>query len=159
MDWGDVARELRRRWIELAPVSFARCCAPDDEELGRLGEALAARHLRARGWTIEAVRARTAFVEVDLVARDGGGTRVLVEVKSGRTEPVPRPRGGAAPPARWRPGQRFDVRRAERLGRLARTLARRSREPVRVDLVEVFLDLHTRRARVELHRGAELSPP
>jgi hypothetical protein len=74
-------------------------------------------------------------------------------VKSGRTFTVPRPRGVELPPPRWRPGQRFDTRRAARLARLARELARSERRPVRVDLVEVFLDPRTGRATFTHQRG------
>lgn len=145
-------RALRVRWIECAPRAFARWCTPDDDELGRLGEALAARSLARAGWRIDARRVRTAHVEVDLVAREGG-VRVLVEVKSGRAFTVPRPRGTELPPPRWRPGQRFDARRATRLARLARELARHGGLPVRVDLVEVFLEPHTGRVTLAHQRG------
>ncbi|MBX6362240.1 MAG: YraN family protein [Gemmatimonadetes bacterium] len=50
-------------------------------DFGRLGEALAAAHLEARGWTILARNFRLGRNEVDLVARRG---RVVafIEVKS-----------------------------------------------------------------------------
>lgn len=147
-----LVRAARDRWIELAPRSFARWCTPDDAELGRLGEALAARELARAGWRIDARRVRTAHVEVDLVAREGA-LRVLVEVKSGRAFTVPRPRGATLPPPRWRPAQRFDARRAARLGALARELAQRGERAVRVDLVEVVVEPHTGRVAFTHTRG------
>jgi len=47
---------------------------------GRLGEAMAALFLEARGWTIEARNFRAGRHEIDLVARRGR-TLALVEVK------------------------------------------------------------------------------
>ncbi len=50
-------------------------------ELGRQGEALAARYLQRRGWQVVARNVRTPYGEIDLVARDGT-VWVFVEVKT-----------------------------------------------------------------------------
>lgn len=54
------------------------------ERRGRHAETLAAWYLRARGWRIVAVRARTPVGEVDLIARRGK-TLAFVEVKQRAT--------------------------------------------------------------------------
>lgn len=50
------------------------------QELGKTGEDLAVQELTARGYAIVARRYRTAFGEVDIIARDGE-TMVFVEVR------------------------------------------------------------------------------
>ena len=54
------------------------------QSLGRLGEDLACRELRRRGYAILARRFRTRYGEIDVIARDGP-TLVFVEVKARRT--------------------------------------------------------------------------
>ncbi len=55
------------------------------QSLGRLGEDLACRELRRRGYAILARRFRTRYGEIDVIARDGP-TLVFVEVKTRRTD-------------------------------------------------------------------------
>jgi hypothetical protein len=151
--------------IALAPRTFLRVCEADREELGLVGEELAARLLVREGWRVLGRRVATPAGEVDLWAvRDG--VCACVEVKAGRLDrlPAPRPPGAPAalPPAtvgragprrtpgaglwdlRWRPGLRVDRARIERLARCARFLAAstpRSGPPPtpRVDLIEVLI--------------------
>ena len=56
----------------------------DAAPLGPLGERVAARHLRRRGYVILARNYRTARGEIDLVAADDG-TLVFIEVKARST--------------------------------------------------------------------------
>lgn len=51
-------------------------------ELGRRGEQLAADHLIARGLTVIERNWHCRHGEIDLIALDGGGTVVFVEVKT-----------------------------------------------------------------------------
>jgi putative endonuclease len=152
-------RALRRAWIVLAPLTFARLARPDDAELGLLGERIAARHLRRSGCAILARRRATAAVEVDLVAREGRRV-VLVEVKSGRVGPVPLPRGAGAGlrerlALRWRPGWRLSRERLAALRSVARALERSpAGGGARIDLVEVFL-APDGTFRIEHHRGVD----
>jgi hypothetical protein len=168
MKRGTWSRRWRAFLLSHAPRTFARWCTLDDRELGEWGEEIAARYLRARGARILARRFDTAFVEVDIVALERGAI-VCVEVKTGRLEPLPRPRGepGATAPGelRWRPGHRCDASRVARLRRAARSLERdreslrrngnlQARPPGRtahVDLIEVILPRTTRRPRI-VHR-------
>jgi putative endonuclease len=106
---------------------------------GERGEDLAAAYLGLIGWALEARRVRLGGVEVDLVARDGP-TRVLVEVKL-RTHPE----FGGAPYA-------LERAQCERLRRAAAALAKRSPDPVRVDLIAV--DLGDGEARIRHYPNA-----
>ncbi len=54
---------------------------PDKQTLGRLGEDLACREFRRRGYAILARRYRTRHGELDIVVRTGR-TVVFVEVKT-----------------------------------------------------------------------------
>jgi hypothetical protein len=151
-----------RRILLRTPRLFVRLFSPDDRELGELGEEVAARHLARRGWTILARRLRTKSGEADLVARSLDALAV-VEVKTGRSNPIPRPRGADLPESvslRWRPGARCDARRLARLRTVGREIAAaqpfRSRSgtgPIlpRVDLIEVWLAEPGRRFRILHH--------
>jgi putative endonuclease len=55
----------------------------DIQTLGALGERVAARWLRARGWRVVAQRFRSGHRDVDLIVRRGGDV-VFVEVKTRR---------------------------------------------------------------------------
>lgn len=149
-------RAVLRRALLRFPRLFVALFEPDDGELGALGEEIAALHFARDGWRILARRLRTRSGEADLVARRGA-TLAVVEVKTGRTLPVPRPAGRTLPAdlgLRWRPGYRCDARRLARLRRVAREiLAAEPSSPgeSRVDLIEVLLEERPRRFRVLHH--------
>jgi len=153
-------RTRLRRALLRFPRLFLQLCEPDDGELGLLGEAIAADHLARHGWRILRRRLRTRQGEADLVVLRGR-TLAVVEVKTGRAAPFPRPAGRALPDTigrRWRPGGRCDARRLARLERVAREVAAAlapprpdSRPRARVDLVEVLLEVRARRFRVLHH--------
>jgi putative endonuclease len=71
---------LRAKWQRLFPPA----------SLGQRGEALAARHLRRRGYKIVARGSRGALGELDLVAIDGR-TVVFIEVKTRRSQDAGHP--------------------------------------------------------------------
>lgn len=148
-------RGRARRWLVRWPRLFVRLFPPDDQELGLLGEEIAARSYRARGYRILARRLRTIDGEADLLVASGA-TLAVVEVKTARMHPAPRPREAArigAPALRWRPGFRCDARRLRRLRSLRRSLS-----ADRVDLVEVFFLESSRRFRVLLHEDLRHVP-
>jgi len=115
--------------LACAPSLFARWAAPNDRELGELGERLAARALARLGWRVLGRRVRTPEGEIDLVARRAREL-VALEVKTSRS----------AGPRRFRPGDRFGhhARRRQEcaLAWVARRLGHRG--PSRVVLCEVF---------------------
>ena len=142
-------RRLRRRlrtglfaaFARVAPGLVLRYARPHGHDLGRVGEALAARWLTRRGARILARRLLTPMAEVDLLIEDGCGW-ACVEVKCGRVG------------ARFRPGHRLDARRLRRLWHTARWLEPRARgRRVRVDLVEVCLEPDRRLRGLVQHRG------
>lgn len=151
---------LRKRLAALSPALFVRVFAPSDPELGALGEEVAARHVRARGYAIVGRRVNGALGEIDVLARDRS-TLVCIEVKSGRIAPLPRRRGDQRTlDLRWRPGLRLDRAQLARLHRSARAISRQTGQPARVDLVEVLLDVEARRWIVLHHpdRRRPLAP-
>lgn len=142
-----------RRLLLRFPRVFVRLFDPDDHELGALGEEVAARYLARRGWRIVARRLRTRSGEADLVARSGE-LLIVVEVKAGRSHPIPRPRGARLPDhlgLRWRPGRRCDARRLDRLRAVGREIGASPRARPRVDLIEVWLAEPGRKFRILHH--------
>ena len=137
------ARRSLLRW----PRLFVRLYVPDDLELGRLGEEVAARALARRGFRVEARGLRTRDGEADLVVSTRT-IRAVVEVKTARAEFLPLPRGARSAPLalRWRPGFRCDALRLRRLRAVCRSL-----RADRIDLVEVFFLESSRRFRVLHH--------
>jgi len=142
-----------RRWLLRWPALFVRVFAPDDRELGRLGEEVAATALVRRGYRVEARGLRTREGEADLVVSTRT-IRAVVEVKTARAQLVPLARGSQVRGGsriepldlRWRPGFRCDARRLRRLRSLSRSL-----RADRVDLVEVFYLASSRRFRILHH--------
>lgn len=105
----------------------------DHLKVGRRGEALAARYLRDRGWSIISKRFETKYGEIDIVARrpvaDGRGAMVaFVEVKT-RSSP-----GRMAPELAVTAAKR---RRLSKMGRVYADRHGRSREGYRFDVIGV----------------------
>ncbi|MDR1920545.1 MAG: YraN family protein [Candidatus Adiutrix sp.] len=95
-------------------------------ELGRRGEELAARHLRALGYLIVGLNIVNQLGELDIVAVDGA-TVVIVEVKT-------RGRPGLAP------GLAVNSRKQRKLSQVAALFLKARRwenRPARFDVVEV----------------------
>lgn len=102
--------------------------AADRQQLGRLGEEAAARHLSGRGLTVVARNFRTPLGELDLIARSGD-LIVFVEVKTRRA-------------AGWYGGanEAVDRRKALRVRRLAEVYLGQhglTQHPCRFDVVAV----------------------
>lgn len=114
----ELAREL---WFPKLPPHLVR---------GRKGEAFAAKFLRERGYKILARNVRFEKDEIDIVARERGGTLVFVEVK---TRSDYDRRGGYADVDG---GKREALRRAVRQ---YLKLAFWKNKPWRVDVVEVVV--------------------
>lgn len=110
--------------------------------LGQLGEDLAARFLKGRGYTILARNVRVPQVgEIDILAQDGD-TLVVVEVRTRRGGP------------RFAPDDSVGERKQHRLAQLAEAiaLAREWEGPLRVDFVAVEFTADGRLRRLHLMR-------
>jgi putative endonuclease len=113
-------------------VAGSSADAPRDprHRFGAYGEDKAAEYLRRRGFEILARNVRTAYGEIDIVAKDGA-TVVFVEVKSRRSR-----QGRVALEA-------VDARKRKRLSRLALAFLARAGwldRPARFDVIAVASD-------------------
>mgnify|MGYP000465364468 CR=1 FL=1 len=100
----------------------------DRAEIGRTGEAVAARYYQKQGCELVAHNYCTRMGEIDLILREPDGTLVLCEVKTRSPDPLAAP-AAAVTPAK----QRRLIRTAEYY--LQHT--GQSDEPVRFDVAEV----------------------
>lgn len=113
------------------------------DDLGRRGEALAARELRRRGYVILERRWRCRLGEIDLVARDGE-VLVVVEVKA-------RSRSDYGPPIDA--VDRAKRRKLEQLARAYLQAKKLSNVSVRFDLVGVTFS-EDEKPRVDVYPDA-----
>jgi len=114
------------------------------QELGRIGEAHAARYLASRGYRIRERNFRAASGEVDIVA-EHDGLLAFIEVKARSSEQFGRPSEGVTSQKRGRIAHAADAYIAAREGR---------ERAMRFDIVEVFLTPQGRVERIEVHQGA-----
>ncbi len=114
-------------------------------DLGARGEAVAAKHLRGRGYRLLARNLRSRAGELDLVAEaPDGRTVVIVEVKAGRVgNPMPEVHVNAA--------------KRKKLVALAHALVRRMElrdRPIRFDVIAVEFGEEGAEPIVRHHAGA-----
>ncbi len=132
--WRSVARTLAVMWRGQALIE-----APIGNELGRRGEAEAARRLRAAGYRVLARNVRTKSGEADLVCRDPDGwTIVVVEVKTRRLE-----NGRTAGGRVVSPELSITAHKRKKLAEVRRSLIEANgwqRRRVRVDAVAIELE-------------------
>jgi putative endonuclease len=98
--------------------------------LGRLGEQIAERHLKRRGYRILERNFRASGVEIDLVAMDGE-TLVFVEVKTRRTARAGKPEEAVIP---------YKQRHLRRAGEIYALRHRAHDCPMRFDVVAILED-------------------
>ena len=125
---------------------------------GRIGEELAAEHLRRRGLVVVASNVRTAAGEIDLIATDGS-TLAFVEVKTTRRATVPGTRTAAAQAAaaaleRLGPRQRRRLRGLALDWLRSQPHAGREAAELRFDAIGVVLDSAGRLLALEHLEGA-----
>jgi putative endonuclease len=111
---------------------------------GERGEAVAAKHLRRRGYKIVARRARSRLGEIDIVAVHGS-TVVFVEVKTRRSHDA------------GHPAESITADKQRRLTRSALAFLKRYgllESPSRFDVVAVSWAEHERRPVVEHYENA-----
>lgn len=114
-------------------------------ETGRIGEAHAVRRLRRQGWQIIETNWRTRLGELDIIARDGDGILVVVEVRTTRSR-------------RFGYGfQSVDFRKQNQVRKLALQYAQLrgwGDEPMRIDVISVLLSPRDEPERIDHVRGA-----
>jgi putative endonuclease len=126
--------------------------------LGRLGEELAAAHLRRRGFSLLERNVRTRHGEIDLIAYDGL-TLVFAEVKTHRVSADrQRVRADQEPdqePLTWlRPRQRARLRRLAAAWLRDEHQVRPTARTIRFDAIGVVVDGEGVEVRVEHVEGA-----
>ena len=119
----------------------------DAAELGRRGEAVAARYYLGQGCSLVTHNFRTRMGEIDLILREPDGTLVLCEVKTRSSDAVSRPAAAV------------NAAKQKRLVLAAQYYLQttgQSDAPVRFDVAEVF-PLDSGRWMVHIIRGAFLA--
>lgn len=130
------------RWLAWLKAAYRRWWP--QRTLGQRGEALAARYLRRRGYTIVARGQRVRGGEIDLIAVDGR-TLVFVEVKTRTSDHA------------GHPAEAVDAAKQRRLTRLALAYLQRHElmgYPVRFDVVAVTWPAVRRTPKIEHFPGA-----
>jgi putative endonuclease len=139
------------------PASTPRLDARDTGErraLGRLGERLAAAHLRRLGFAVLAQNVRTRHGEIDLIAFDGRAL-VFAEVKARRVGARQRSiRPDQDPLTALRPRQRARLRRLAAAWLREQRSARPTAECIRFDAIGVVVDRSDAPVRVDHIEGA-----
>ena len=117
-------------------------------QLGKMGEAVAARYLQAKGYSIIERNFRCALGEIDIVAKHAGEL-VFVEVKTRTTQDVARP-GDAVTPSKQahiaKAGEVYLLRKVKGQWRC------------RFDVVEVLMTPRGQVLQVDLVGGAFSDP-
>jgi putative endonuclease len=114
--------------------------SPSRSQLGKLGEEIAARHLRRRGWLIVGRNVRSPYGEIDVVAEDGP-VLVFLEVRTRSSR------------AFGTPEESITAAKRERMARCALAYLAGSPRPDRewrIDLIAIELQ-NGRVARLEHH--------
>lgn len=114
--------------------------------IGDLGEHIALRYLKNKGFSLVAQNYLRPWGEIDLVMKQGSILH-FVEVKTVSREPNNRRKA-------QRPEENMHRRKLSRLYRAIQTYLSDSKAPVslewQIDLACIYLDFSTRRAKVEL---------
>lgn len=132
---------LLERWLLAGPPDGICRWRLTGEGVGRVGEELAARWLRARGARLIGRNVEAEEGELDLLALEGTDL-VVVEVKTGW-----RPTW-AREDSPWRPADRLGEDALARRSRAATRFGRRTGRRARVDLIEVHALAGERRVQV-----------
>ena len=107
-------------------------------ELGAVGEDIAAEYLVGKGYAVIERNFRRPYGEIDIVARETSGLLVFVEVKSVSYE------------TRYRPEENMHPQKLRRLGNIIMSYraSKRHEGEWRLDLVTVYVDMGTKAAKV-----------
>jgi len=120
-------------------------------EVGNLGESIACAFLERKGVRVIARNYRKPWGEVDIIAEKTGTVR-FVEVKSVRVSVLPdisRETGG------YRPEEQVHPKKLAKIARVAETYMAEGGDDreYQIDVVGVFLDERSRRARCRLYEN------
>ena len=125
-------------------------------KFGDLGEEIASKHLKSKGFIILSRNYLKPYGEIDIVCSKGGVIH-FVEVKSVSREMKTAKNGSVSRvTGSWNPAERVDERKLKRLERVINTYLLEGNLDMewQIDVALVFIDEQTRRARVELIYGA-----
>jgi putative endonuclease len=122
------------------------------QNLGRLGEQLAAEHLARRGFQILQRNYRTRWGEIDIVAFDGH-TLAFCEVKSRRLRPDAPSAAGRSPFESLHPRKRAQVRKMA-IRWISEQFERPYAPLLRFDAIAVSFDWRGELVRLEHLEGA-----
>ena len=120
----------------------------DRKEVGRIGEALAAKFLENKGFTVLARNYREKWGEIDIVAEKGGCVR-FVEVKTVSRENID---DGSREMNDYRPEEMVHPAKLQRVARTAETYMAELHDErdYQIDVVGVLLDSTHKRAHCRL---------
>ena len=118
------------------------------KEVGRMGEDVAAQFLRKKGFVILERNYRQPWGEIDIIAEKGNVVR-FVEVKTLSRETLP---DISREMSDYRPEEQVHQAKLRKISRTAEMYmnARRDMRDFQIDVVGVFLNIHTRQARCRL---------
>ena len=120
----------------------------DRKEVGRIGESVAALFLERKGFTIIERNYRKPWGEIDLIAEKGGIVR-FVEVKTLSRENIA---DISREMSDYRPEEQVHPAKLRKIGRTAEMYmnGRRDGREYQIDVVGVFLNVASRKARCRL---------
>lgn len=119
------------------------------KKIGSLGEGIAAQFLEGKGFTILSRNYRKPWGEIDIIAEKGGVVR-FVEVKSVSRESLP---DVSRENMSYRPEELVHEAKLRKIARTAEMYmnGQNDTREYQIDVVGVFLDLGTRKARCRLY--------
>ena len=118
------------------------------KDVGRMGEDVAAQFLKKKGFLILERNYRKPWGEIDIIAEKGSVVR-FVEVKTLSRETLP---DISREMSDYRPEEQVHQAKLRKISRTAEMYmnARRDMRDFQIDVVGVFLNIHTRQARCRL---------
>ena len=118
------------------------------KEVGRIGEDVAAQFLKKKGFVILERNYRKPWGEIDIIAEKGSVVR-FVEVKTLSRETLP---DISREMSEYRPEEQVHQAKLRKISRTAEMYmnAKRDMRDFQIDVVGVFLNIHTRQARCRL---------
>ena len=122
----------------------------DTTTIGHTGESVACEYLKRKGFKIVERNYRKPWGEIDIIATKGGTVR-FVEVKAISCETLP----SAADANTYRPEEQVHPAKLKKIARTAETYMAEKNDvrDYQIDVVGVFLEFKTKKARCRLFEG------